>query len=662
MVLEDFPQFSEWIGPGLLLFGGILLAATLLGLFIGYVVASFRHGPGEAFYRVAQVIGGAIPDFLYMSPRRIWAIAGLAIKESLRRRVILVAFCIFAATLLFGSWFMDAGSENPDQIYLNTVMWGTQLLVLVTGLLISAFSLPEDIQNKTIYTVVTKPVRPTEIVIGRILGFGLLGTGLLALMGLISFLFVWRSLAHDHQVAGATQTIAEFSEIDPGTVISRISGTRVSENAISEAFTTTDSGHRHRLEVIGFTRPADEPYESPDVWKSETAGDLTTYYRVICQPFGNHTHRVTVDGADDDARISLGPAIGNFRARVPVYADSLKFIDREGNLRDKGINVGKEWSYRGYIDGGTPLNRSTLSKGIFKFDNFWPSRFRSGTDVIPLEMTLGVFRTYKGDIQKRVIGGIQFESLPDNPDVDNKFISEVQEFESNEYQLQTLPVTRKLVGRVIRPDGSTVSEGEYDLFDEFAANGNLQLTLTCRDINQHLGVAKADVYFRATDEVYWINFIKGYVGIWCQLMIIIAMGVAISTVLSSPIVMLGVVVMMIIGFFTPFIRSLTEEGHDGGGPIESLIRVVTQKNVMVDLETGVLDTVIQQTDALILAVMVNLTYLAPNFSSLDFSQFLTYGYAIDSQRMIVALATTAAFCCGLTLLGYFLLKTREIAK
>ena len=140
------------------------------------------------------------------------------------------------------------------------------------------------------------------------------------------------------------------------------------------------------------------------------------------------------------------------------------------------------------------------------------------------------------------------------------------------------------------------------------------------------------------------------------------MAVAFSTFLGTPIVMLGVLMMMIIGFFTPFIRSLTEFDRDGGGPIESLIRIVTQKNMQVDLETGVGKTLMEETDKFISHRLSDLTYLAPNFKQLDFSNFLTYGYSIDNQRILVALAITLAFCVGLTLLGYFSLKTREIAK
>ena len=665
MVVEHFTNFSDWIGGGLLLFGLIILGAIILGVFFGYLVASLRHGPFEAFYVVSQVIGQAIPDFLYTSPRRVWAIARLAIKEAFRRKVILVTFGIFATTLLFGGWFMNAGAEHPERIYINFVLWGTQLLVLLMGMLIASFSLPEDIKNKTIYTVVTKPVRPTEIVMGRILGFGLLGTGLLALMALISFLFVWRGLAHEHQIVGDTQTLASFVEI-PADGFSSFTRRRASDNAIMEAKTSSDAGHSHRLELIADTRDVSDPEPRLktniiDKVVSESDGTVT-YRRVVCTPVGGHSHQVFVDGQGDDAKISLGPAVGYFRARVPIYASYLQFYDRTGSPTEKGVNVGKEWSYRGYVDGGTSRFRTSLSKAKFKFDNFVPSKFRD-TDVLPLEMTLGVFRTYKGDIEKRVTGGIQFESVPENPGVDPVFRSDMIDFETNEYSIQTLPISRKVVGKLISPDGKLLDEGEFDLFDDFAGkNKKIHLTLSCRDRNQYLGVARADLYFRAGDKVYWANFFKGYIGIWCQMIIIIAMGVAFSTFLSAPITMLGTLVMIIIGFSTPFIRELTQIDHDGGGPIESCIRVVTQKNMMIDLDTGWLTTIIENVDRLVLAILNALTYLAPNFTTLNFSNYLTYGYAIDNQRILIALIVTFAFCVGLTILGYFALKTREIAK
>jgi len=431
-----------------------------------------------------------------------------------------------------------------------------------------------------------------------------------------------------------------------------------------EGVTSLSLGHQHRIEMLEFKTddPNDPVLDLPDVYSTElTPGGKTAYRRIVCQPVGDHTHQVTLTGSGPEAEISIGPAIGYFRARIPVYADSVKFLNRLGEPSATGTSVGKESTYRGFIDGGNAQNRSTLSRAIFRYSNFTESRFRN-PEVLPLEMTLGVFRTYKGDIQKRVTGGLQFESVPDNPKVENRYISEMVFFETNEYQLQVEAVSRKVIGRIVGPDDTLIEEGEYDLFDDFAANGKLDMSLSCRDQSQYLGVARADMYFRAYDDVYWFNYFKGYVGIWCQMMTIIAMAVAFSTFAGTPIVMLGVLMMMIVGFFTPFIRGLTAPGRDGGGPIESFIRVVTQKNMQVELETGTMTTLIKETDRFMSQRLSDLTYLAPNFKQLDFSDFLTYGYSIDNQRIIVALAITFAFCFGLTLLGYFSLKTREIAK
>ncbi len=670
MVREEFPQFLEWFGPGILLFLGVLLVGTILGLFVGYLVSAFRHGPFEAFYVVSQVLAEAVPDFLKTSPRRVMAMAGLAVKEAMRRRVVLVTFVIFALAILFGGWFMDNGSEKPEQIYINFVFWGTQMLVLLMGLLISAFSLPEDIKNKTIYTVVTKPVRSTEIVLGRILGFGFLGTVLLMLMGVISFFFIWRNLDHQHMIEGPTQTVAEFVEVDANNK-SALSGKRVSANAISEAITTENNGHSHRLEIFADIRDADAaPPQTSDVVDTIKGDDgKITYHRARCMPVGGHTHKVTVSGTGDSATITLGPAIGYFRARQPIYCESLMFYDRTGVKSEKGTNVGKEWGRRGFIDGGSQGIRSTLSRAEFSFANFTPSRLPDA-EFAPLEVNLGVYRSTKGNIEARVIGGLQFESVPENPDVDNRYISEIVEFETAEYTVQTLPIPKKLVGRIVAPDGSLVEEGEYDLFSEFAgSNGKLNLSLYCRDINQYLGCARADVYFRGKDQPFWWNFFKGYVGIWCQMMIIIAMGVALSTFLSTPLVMLGVIAIMIVGFNTSFIQNLAkvdEQGNlineYGGGPISSFVRILTQQNVMQDLETGVFNTLIEKADYLAINSMLLLTYLAPDFRQLNFSNYLVYGFAVDDQQMLIAVAVTIAFLLGLVLCGYFCLKTREIAK
>lgn len=667
MVVESFVNFWTWLPNALSVFGLLFIAGVILGVFFGYLVASFRHGPFEAFYVVAQVIAGAVPDFLGTSPRRVGAIARLAIKEALRRKVVLVTFAVFAVALLFGGWFMNAGVDNPDRNYVNFVLWGTQLLVLFMGMLISAFSLPDDIKNRTIYTVVTKPVRATEIVLGRILGFVALASALLAVMGCLSFLFVWRGLSHSHQIVG-NQDLSAFADIDPTTRQS-VRGGRVSENALREGRTTEDSGHFHAIELIEDVREPDNPLPegTPNIVSQETRPDgKIVYQRILVNPASGHTHEVTLDKSTDGgvSRIQLGPATGYFRARVPVYASDLAFYDSEGNLNRRGIDVGKEWSYRGFVDGGNAIRANSLAKAEFVFEDMTPGRFRD-MDRLILEMTLSIFRTFKGDIETRVTGSLQFESVPDDPASQPTIRSDLVLFETAEYTVQTIPVPRKLVGKKYKPDGTVLEEGaEYDLFDDFAGDSRhrLKLVLRCEDRSQYLGVARADVYFRARDDLYWWNFVKGYLAIWAQLLVVVSLGVTFSTFLSAPVAVIGSIVMILIGFGSDFIRELTKPDVSGGGPIESFWRLITQKNMEVDLESGIQRTILEQVDQVLVHLLNSLTYVAPDFRRMNFSSFLTYGYSVDASRLGVALMISISFFIGLSVLGYFCLKTREIAR
>src|SRR6478609_6784289 len=190
----DAILFADWIWPALLFF---LEAAALLGLLAligGFLVAAFRYGPmagGDTAYRMVRT---GLVDFVSISPRRIAALSWLAVQESLRRRV-LVGFGVFLLILLFAGWFLDNRSNDPAALYLSFVLTATTWLVLLMALFLSALSLPADIKNHTIYTVVTKPVRPGEIVLGRIIGFAVIGSILLAVMGVFSYVFVSRVLS-----------------------------------------------------------------------------------------------------------------------------------------------------------------------------------------------------------------------------------------------------------------------------------------------------------------------------------------------------------------------------------------------------------------------------------------------------------------------------------
>ena len=87
------------------------------------------------------------------------------------------------------------------------------------------------------------------------------------------------------------------------------------------------------------------------------------------------------------------------------------------------------------------------------------------------------------------------------------------------------------------------------------------------------------LYFRARDASFDWNFSKGYLGIWLQMVLVFGFGVMFSTFLSGPIAMLAT--LGSVGGPLPRLhRRLAAGKMPGGGPAESLIRMVTQENVI----------------------------------------------------------------------------------
>ena len=57
------------------------------------------------------------------------------------------------------------------------------------------------------------------------------------------------------------------------------------------------------------------------------------------------------------------------------------------------------------------------------------------------------------------------------------------------------------------------------------------------------------------------NFVKAYISIWLQMVIVVCLGVMFSTFLSSPVAILATVSAVLLGFFSQFVRDLwTGEG------------------------------------------------------------------------------------------------------
>jgi ABC-type transport system involved in multi-copper enzyme maturation permease subunit len=122
---------------------------------------------------------------------RILAIAENTFKEAVRQR-ILVLLVIFSILLIIISIFLEpfAIGESP-KILRDIGLAVAPLFGILVVIIIGSTLVYKDIEKRTIYTVITKPVKRSEIILGKFFGFIALIAILLCAMAIIQQLVIF---------------------------------------------------------------------------------------------------------------------------------------------------------------------------------------------------------------------------------------------------------------------------------------------------------------------------------------------------------------------------------------------------------------------------------------------------------------------------------------
>lgn len=584
--------------PRYFLVGFAVLAAATV---VGFLISAVRHGLLRGGDIVYTTLANGCVELWQTSLRRVWALARLAIKEAWRRRAW-VALAVFFVVLLFANWFLSTDHQEPGRLFISFVLTASTYLVLGVALLLSAFSLPADFKTKTIFTVATKPVRAGEIILGRIVGFALVGTLLLAVMALLSYVFVVRSLDHVHDVSAAG--------------LERVLDAR--GNLLGYRGQTGNSGdHRHEVEL-------DEAGRGPAL------------------VMHGHSHPVAPQGQG----FAVGSPQGFLRARVPQYG-KLRFIDRQGVEKDSGISVGNEWAYRSFIDG------NTQATAIWTFDGVSEASLvadADGKQVLPLALIVRVFRTHKGVIGRPITGSLQLR----NPETGAA--CDPIPFSGRDQQVDLQDIPRALLDSETR--------APLDLITNLVSSrGQLEVRVQCLERGQYYGFAQADCYLRLPDGSPEANLAKVYLSIWVQMVIVIAVGVTVSTVVSGPVALFFTAAFILLGFFRQDFLDVATGNVYGGGPAESMLRIANQSNVMVSLDPTPGAMLVQGFDKFVARpAMWAVAQLLPDFASFSTVRYAADGYLVPWDRVLQDLTVCLGYVAGAAVLGFFLFRTREVAR
>ncbi|MEJ2703587.1 MAG: ABC transporter permease subunit [Sedimentisphaerales bacterium] len=121
--------------------------------------------------------------------RSIWAVAANTIKQALRMKIALV-FMILLLVLLPVLGMTATGDETLKGRLQTFVSYGlslTSFLLCLLTIIVSIYAVTSDIDQKQIYTVLTKPIRRWQLLSGKLLGVLVLDFVLLVVFSTIIY-------------------------------------------------------------------------------------------------------------------------------------------------------------------------------------------------------------------------------------------------------------------------------------------------------------------------------------------------------------------------------------------------------------------------------------------------------------------------------------------
>ena len=123
--------------------------------------------------------------------RGIWAVAKNTIKQALRMKIAVV-FIILLLVLLPVLGITTTGDDTLKGRLQTFVSYGlslTSLLLCLLTIFVTVYTVTSDIKYRQIYTVVTKPIRRFQLLLGKLLGVMILDIVLLVLFSALIYTF-----------------------------------------------------------------------------------------------------------------------------------------------------------------------------------------------------------------------------------------------------------------------------------------------------------------------------------------------------------------------------------------------------------------------------------------------------------------------------------------
>jgi len=109
---------------------------------------------------------------------------------SIRRRVLWVTPLAMLGIVAVSQLSHPFDEQDAIRQTTKYCLFASGVVVVIATLILACTSLPKEIENRVIYTIVTKPATRLEIVLGKTLGFARTSAAILLIMGVFSYAYL----------------------------------------------------------------------------------------------------------------------------------------------------------------------------------------------------------------------------------------------------------------------------------------------------------------------------------------------------------------------------------------------------------------------------------------------------------------------------------------
>jgi hypothetical protein len=639
-------QFGAINWPMAIIYG-VRLGATYMGLVV----------LARLLILVAIEVAG-------LRARRLYAIAKLSVIEANRRMwAPWVVLTVFGVILAFTHWFLQPPEQRPAEmgrLYISTLMLLCSLLITVMVSVLSPISLPQDIQSQTIFTVVSKPVRRLELVWGRMLGFMTMVTVLVALFGGISLVYLWRNVRGT--IEETRRQADALQERDPARAeqlreqAEQLRTRMSAREPIKGSLTFIDSRGNPQIRGIDVGQDLSENIEPRSHIEGATPATAIWSYGFVPDPYDPRVRldrRIPVDELLKPGTIEYlenqalmieadVDALGRV-SNMAKEADQPKIAAKasEATAQAERLRAESQRLQRQAADYEAKADAAEKAGKADEADDLRTKAAELHSPPLQLEMTFTIYRTTKGRVGEPVYAEIEVTNS--NPRM-------AQGYTQSPWR-DVFPIREYYTNKKLVPASYLVG-----------SQGFLKVEIRCISPTQYLGMGESDLFILRNKGNFGLNFAKGLAGIWLQAMVLTAIGVFAGTFLSWPMALLTTLAFYVAGQVAfSFFRDIAFQSLLGGGPAESLIRLVTHDNQMTELTPTLAVVVAKTFDALTMPVLTRLAYIVPNFGALDVSNTVAEGFAVTWPTMLGNVLLALAYALPFSIGGYFILKNREVA-